>query len=152
MNDPVTIAKLVNTRVREASEALGMGDFLVPRMSWSFGEHEHFSRPRGYGVMYEGPDDWCRMVFSPKVLVAPLERVDGVVRHEIGHCISYIIRGADLDEWAKRRGYRLPPKRYGELRADTIAEAIWRWPLSYDALLVQTTGAGIRPRPAHLGW
>ena len=78
-----------------------------------------------------------------------MDRVDGVIRHEIGHVVNHLVPARELNEWAARRGVRLAPT--SELRADDIAEAIWGEPLRYDEIEVQSTSVGKVGRPRHLG-
>lgn len=145
-------ADLVADQIRTASLEVCRDNTLIERINWVFGKHPHFEKARGYAVVYEYPDDWCRIVFSRKMIGCPWERAVGVIRHEIGHAVSYIIDTKDLNKWAWARGHSLPPENLAELRADALAEAIWNEPIHYDELLVQTTGRGIRHRPFVLGW
>jgi hypothetical protein len=80
---------------------------------------------------------------------APVHRVDGVIRHEIGHVLDLTIPAAHMDRWAFSRGVALP--QTPERRADAIAHAVWNSPIAYDRDMVQTTGRGTCPRPVHLG-
>lgn len=125
----------------------------VIRLTWDIGPYHHFEKPRGYGVTFHHGGPSCHLRFSEKILRASPDRVDGVVRHEIGHVIDLcVVNPAVLNQWAKERGYRLPPPEQAERRADAIAEAIWHTPIRYDEdLWVQSTTNGVAPRPEWLG-
>jgi hypothetical protein len=142
---------LVCTRWWEAYQALGPLLAQV-RITWEVGDHyPHFQKPRGYGVTFHHDAEpyRCHLLFASKNLSAPTPRVDGVLRHEIGHVVDMTVPKAKVDAWAAQRGYRLP--HTDERRADAIAEAIWGEPIRYDADLVQSTHYGVAPRPEHLG-
>ena len=136
---------LVEGRLREAEASLG-GIYLPT--TWDIGEWEHFKTPRGYGVTFVY-DDHCHMRFSDKMKVAPGDRIDGVLRHEIGHVVDHLVPTAELNAWAEERGVTLASTP--ELRADDIAEAIWGEPMRYDELAVQSTRVGKVGRPKYLG-
>ena len=136
---------LVGLRVSEAEESLGGIPLVV---TWDIGDWPHFAKERGYGVTFPG-NGACHMRYSEKVGNAPVDRVDGVIRHEIGHVVDHLVPARELNEWAARRGVGLAPT--SELRADDIAEAIWGEPLRYDEIEVQSTSVGKVGRPKHLG-
>lgn len=120
-------------------------------VKWDIGDYPHFRKPRGYGVTFQfkknGP---CHLRFAKKILYAPLDRADGVIRHEIGHVLDVMLPPQELDYWASQRGVLLPKTQ--ERRADAIAYVIWREPIRYDPdLLVQSTTRGVTLRPEHLG-
>lgn len=71
---------------------------------------------------------------SPKILHASIPRVEGLLRHELGHVI--LMTDGDYD--------------HSEREADEIAEFCFRAPIYYDEDGVQSTKEGIRPRPNHL--
>ena len=75
------------------------------------------------------------VVVAPKLLNGPLDRIEGVLRHEFGHALHFF--------W----GY----PNHGERDADTLAENVFGAPIYYDRDTVQTIRGGVRPRPAHLG-
>lgn len=139
--------RLVSRRWEEAERAVGLRHI---RVTWDFGEYSHFKKARGYGVTFGDGRPACHLRFAEKVLRAAPERADGVLRHEIGHVLDFVIPAEQLDAWALSRNVRLP--HTAERRADAIASAIWNDDIRYDReLLVQTTGPGICPRPRHLG-
>lgn len=72
--------------------------------------------------------------FSPKILHASVPRIEGLLRHELGHVI--LMTDGDYD--------------HSEREADEIAEYCFRAPIYYDAEGVQSTERGVRPRPSHL--
>lgn len=71
---------------------------------------------------------------APKMLEASSARVRGVLAHELGHVIM-------LTEGK--------PK-HSERDADLAAERLFGLQIAYDEEDIQTTGPGIRPRPAYL--
>ena len=70
----------------------------------------------------------------PKLAEQKVERIDGVLMHEIGHVIL-IQTGHD---------------EHTERECDACAEGAFGVAICYDADDVQTTGLGVRPRPARL--
>jgi hypothetical protein len=148
----VTVAefqKLLDLRWAEACSALGCSPKDI-ELTWNIGEHPHFQKPRGYGVTFSCGARKCHLRFADKILDASLDRIDGVVRHEIGHVVDFCSNKATLDQWARSRNVVLASTP--ERRADDIAHAIWGSPIRYDCnLLVQTTGHGVHPRPEVLG-
>lgn len=115
-----------------------------------FGHFEHFDTPRGFGVTFcmEQPRR-CAMRYPKKILRQPESRVDGVVRHEMGHVVDHLVPRRIVNQRGLGRGVRIPPT--DERRADAIAWAIWGMPVRYDRELVQNTLEGEHPRPRHLG-
>ena len=75
------------------------------------------------------------IVFAPKLERATRARIEGVIRHELGHALAFV---------AGMPGH-------SERDADEIARRALGATIRYDADEVQTTGAGMTPRPAHLG-
>ena len=141
--------ELVAVRWREAGKVVGFDPSKVD-LIWGVGDnYPHFKDKRGYGVTFYETGIPCKLLFSSKVLRAPFHRVDGVVRHEIGHVVDMVFPEAQVDAWAETIGYSLP--HTPERRADAIAEAIWKEPIRYDEDLVQSTKHGVYPRPRHLG-
>jgi hypothetical protein len=143
------LSERVRQRVAEADAALQV---QLP-VTWEVGDgYAHFETPRGFGVTFQkvkhGP---CHVLLATKLARAPSHRQDGIIRHELGHVIDLTVNPRHLDHWCKARGVRLPPRRHGEVRADSIAEAVWQAPIFYDEDTVQSTLRGTRPRPKHLG-
>ena len=89
------------------------------------------------------------MRFARKTLDAARHRQDGLIRHELGHVVDYLVPKKRLDAWAKARGFCLAST--DERRADDIARAVWGIPLRYDADDVQSVSKGVTRRPTHLG-
>lgn len=145
-------ARLLAQRCRDASASgapLPAGATVAWELTWNY---PHFHTPRGYGVTLwsKTAPTRCEILFAPKILQAPRGRADGVVRHEFGHVLDLLCPAPQLNSWARQRGVLLATTP--ELRADDIARVVWGRPLAYDTqLFVQTTGAGIVPRPSHLG-
>ena len=138
-------SQLVERRLQEAEASLG--GISLPT-TWDIGEWHHFKSPRGYGVTFVF-DDHCHMRFARKMASAPGDRVDGVLKHEIGHVVDSLVPKKTLSAWSKKQGVKLASTP--ELRADDIAEAIWGEPLRYDELDVQSTNIGRVGRPKYLG-
>tara|TARA_Y100000310_G_scaffold282020_1_gene302954 strand:- start:849 stop:1277 length:429 start_codon:yes stop_codon:yes gene_type:complete len=137
--------ELIDLRLEEAQAALGGVPLTV---TWDFGDWPHFAKERGYGVTFPG-NGACHMRYSIKMMRAPGDRADGVIRHEIGHVVDHLVPARELNQWGRRRGVRLA--NTPEIRADDIAEAIWGEPLRYDEIEVQSTSVGKVGRPKHLG-
>lgn len=149
----MSLGELIRLRWAEAVAALGLSPTGI-RLTWDIGPYHHFENARGYGVTFHNGQPHCHVRMAakcvPEMQTNP-HRIDGVVRHEIGHVLDLCLPSDELDAWAARRGVELPytPER----RADAIAEAVWLAPMFYDTeLYVQTTQPGIRPRPPHLGF
>ena len=70
----------------------------------------------------------------PKLAEQKVERIDGVLMHELGHVILI------------QRGY----EDHTERECDACAEGAFGVAICYDADDVQTTGLGVHPRPRHL--
>jgi len=136
---------LIDQRIQEAEAAIR----AILLVTWDVGTYPHFKKKRGFGVTFLDSDSTCHMLFARKLFQQPLHRQDGVVRHEIGHAVDFLIPGKELDRWARLGGVHLP--HTAEKRADSIAQAIWGAPLLYDKELVQSTEVGSFPRPANLG-
>lgn len=141
--------QFVRRRWSEVEERLGLSPGLFHVTSEVKDGYPHFKKKRGYAVCFHQGDAWCHVQFAPKILKAPFHRVDGLVRHELGHAVDFFVPEGILNDLAARDGVALPvtPER----RADAIAYWIWGEPLRYDADLVQSTHIGSVPRPEHLG-
>lgn len=75
---------------------------------------------------------------SPRLEAEPKHRIEGIVRHELGHaCDHFFIR---------------PKAKPGkaEARADDLARAIWGTPITYDEFDVQSSQSTGGPRPPYL--
>lgn len=147
----MTLGQIAHQRQAEAEAALG----IPLSVTWDVGPYSHFRTKRGFGVTFyqhKNPN-WgaCHVRLSKKLLPGPQDRQDGIIQHELGHVIDLLTPPASLDRWAAQRGVRLPPQKHGEIRADSIAHAVWGKPLRYDKDTVQSTCCGVYPRPAHLG-
>lgn len=119
------------------------------RMTWCIGESTHFNTNRGFATMKTDGTSFFHLTFAEKIRAASMARLEGILRHELGHVIDFAVEKADLDAWARIRGLVLPDTR--ERRADAIALAIWGAPIRYDSEQVQNIETGIHPRPAELG-
>lgn len=132
-------------------------------VTWEYGHYKHFCSPRGFGVTFchESPRR-CVMRYSRKLQGAPAERIEGVVRHEMGHVLDWLYEPDSLDELARINGLTLA--RTQERRADDIARLVWGTPIFYDHLDVQAVPLRRReggrsnpqrkwkwPRPTYLG-
>jgi hypothetical protein len=147
----MTLGQLAQRRQRDAEEALG----APLSLTWDTGPYAHFKTRRGFGVTFTQHRNpawgFCHVRLSKKLLREPPTRQDGIIRHELGHVLDLSFPPGALDRWAAARGVRLPPQAQGELRADSIAAAVWGEPLRYDKDTVQSTCCGVFPRPRHLG-
>jgi len=136
--------RLCNLRINQCVEILGK----PLEVTFDLGHYAHFDKPRGFGVTFIEPHR-CHMRFAPKLAASPLHRADAIIRHELGHVVDHRIPKAELDAWARTRGFDLADTP--EVRADDIAHAIWGTKLRYDRDTVQSTLHGKPTRPAHLG-
>lgn len=117
------------------------------------GDYPHFETRRGYGVTFHVPGTrLCTIRVAPKLEQCSVSRIEGIMRHELGHVVDLLVPGPELDRHVRNTlGQSLPPREHGELRADAIALALWGSPLRYDKDLVQNTVEGVTPRPRRLG-
>jgi hypothetical protein len=144
----VTLQELLDARWADILSALG-ALWVPPTIAWGHGESPHFSSARGYATTIVKSRSDFYLNFSDKVTAASPERLDALVRHELGHVVDFASDAKVLDAWAAARGVRLA--RTPERRADTICEAVWGAPIFYDKEDVQTLRPGVSPRPARLG-
>ncbi len=115
---------------------------------WGVGASAHFDTRRGFATTsFDGTSTYLKL--SEKLLTAGSYRVEGVLRHEMGHIVDLNVPWPALDAWAEERGADLP--HTPERRADAIAGTIWGSPVYYDVESVQTTLSGTSPRPEDLG-
>lgn len=93
-------------------------------------------------------DDGAEIAFAgvASVNLQP-ENMRAMMAHEMGHALDFRYGKKGL---SKALGVTLSAD--GELRADQIAEAVFGFPISYDAkcAYLQTTGRGVYPRPSGL--
>lgn len=92
-----------------------------------------------YEGSYPKPRDYAKttgdcIYFSPKILKASRERIEGLLRHEFGHVLLMNIGNYD----------------HSEREADVVAERFLGKNIYYDDEDVQTIAFGTRPRPNHL--
>lgn len=71
---------------------------------------------------------------SPKLIGSDIDRIRGLLYHELGHVL--LMQSGDFD--------------HSEDYADYVAELCFQTPIYYDTEDVQTTAYGVRPRPPHL--
>ena len=71
---------------------------------------------------------------APRMLYASHARIRGVLAHEFGH-VALLAEGHE---------------EHTERDADRLAERVFGVQISYDEDDIQTTGPGMRPRPAYL--
>lgn len=88
---------------------------------------------------YPKPRDFAKtdgrvIYLSPKILSSDIERVEGLLYHELGHAILM-----DMGDYT-----------HSERSADLVAEECFDVEIYYDEIGVQTTLGGRRPRPSHL--
>jgi hypothetical protein len=93
-------------------------------------------------------DDGAEIAFAgvASVNLQP-DNMRAMMAHEMGHALDFRYGKKGL---SKALGVTLSAD--GELRADQIAEAVFGFPISYDAkcAYLQTTGRGVYPRPSGL--
>lgn len=92
-----------------------------------------------YTGSYPKPRDFAKttgttIYISPKILGCDVDRVRGLLYHELGHVL--LMQQGDYD--------------HSEEYADYVAELCFQTPIFYDDEDVQTVGEGARPRPEHL--
>ena len=88
---------------------------------------------------YPKPRDFAKttgstIYISPKLIGCDIDRVRGLLYHEIGHAL--LMQQGDYD--------------HPEDDADYVAELCFQTPIYYDKDDIQTVGGGTRPRPKHL--
>lgn len=144
--------RLFRFRAAQALEAVGFQPD-AGLIDYNFKHHAHFDTVRGYALCYEPIGGVCHISFAGhKVPTASHARLEGVVRHELGHAIDFLVPKKELDQIGAAFGYRLPTT--DERRADAIAMMIWGDTIYYDARdLVQTldSRSGYPVRPERLG-
>lgn len=145
---PMSFDALLRQRWTEACRATHLNADDI-KITWDLGPYPHFNSDRGYAVAMAKNNGIYHIRFAPKTLKCQVHRADGLIRHEIGHIIDFLIPAPNLDVWASVHGVRLPDT--AERRADAIALAIWGEPIRYDEDTVQSTRVGVSPRPEHLG-
>ena len=144
----MTLQALLDARWTDVLSNLGTL-WEPPEIAWGYGESEHFSSARGYATTLVHSPTRFYLNFSTKADTASLERLDALVRHELGHVVDYSTERRALDAWASGRGVCLSETT--ERRADDICDALWGVPIFYDQEDVQTLRPGVSPRPARLG-
>lgn len=128
--------RIVRRRTEEAAELFPRLRRLRLRFRWDAGR-------RGRRFAYCDSPDPLLVTLSPRLEDEPAHRIEGVVRHELGHAIDGLYARATLLQ------------RLGELastperRADDIAHAVWGDPILYDGEDVQSVEVGLPGRP---GW
>lgn len=77
----------------------------------------------------------AQITVAPRLEAGGTARIEGVLRHELGHAALFFAGKA----------------AHTEREADAAALRLWGDPIRYDSEDVQTIGLGATPRPAHLG-
>jgi len=113
---------------------------------------------RTFAATYE---TGAEIILSPELASQPDDIVGGIVTHEIGHALDFSYPG----HWAIRNGEAIlydtaasPASRWWnrghdaiERMADLIAESVFDVTIRYRGCqLLQSTTAGVRPRPRGL--
>lgn len=88
---------------------------------------------------YPNPRDYAKttgrvIYFSPKILKASEDRLQGLLRHELAHAL--LMQNGDVN--------------HSEIYADETAEICFGMPIYYDTQDVQCISGGVRPRPSYL--
>ena len=98
------------------------------------GDARAFPETRNYAYCSSGREG-LTIVVAPRMALAALDRIEGVLMHEIAHAVFFA--GGE--------------EKHAEREADRLAERLFGCTLRYDVQdAVQTTAAGTRPRPAYL--
>lgn len=119
------------------------------RLEWAFADTDMLRVPRRYASTIGDGGNVCRVQFPQKALTASFDRMDAVIRHELGHVVDIILFQPDLEGWALAHGVWLPSTP--ERKADALAALLWGQTIYYDNELIQTLLPGIHPRPESLG-
>lgn len=135
------LGRVFGELLRQAEEAHGP----LP-VALTIGPSEQFPKKRNYayctnpefGEQFGAEQGCCVIVVAPKILNADPPRVLGLLMHELGHAVDFLVTPDH-------------PNHGSERRADALAQAIWGIPIRYDGDTVQSTCCGVHPRPAHLG-
>lgn len=146
---PEAVQQLLSQRwldVQRESGGLLPPDVLL---SLEIGDSEHFRAARGYATTTVLCSGRYHIKFSEKVLRCSEDRLDAIIRHELGHVLDFSVPLGGLDRWAQARGVTLPTTP--ERRADALALAVWRQFIRYDAEEVQSLSSGTFLRPERLG-
>lgn len=98
------------------------------------GHPEDYPTARSFAYCESAP---LRISVAPRLEAAPDDRIEGVLRHELGHAILFVAGYLDAPEHTERR-------------ADEVARRVFGRAIRYDADDVQSTRYGRSPRPAHL--
>ena len=146
---PEEVQHLLSVRWLEAQREIG--PLLPPDvlLSLEIGDSEHFRTSRGYATTKVLSQSRFHITFSDKVLHCPSGRLDALIRHELGHVLDFSVPTRRVDQWAQSRGVTLPATV--ERRADSLALAVWRQFIRYDAEDVQSLSVGNFLRPERLG-
>jgi len=104
------------------------------RIDLAVGDLSEFPAYRDFAYCTDNTDP-IRIVVSPRLENQRAERIDGILRHELGHAV-YMLGG---------------DRTHSEREADKMAERLFGGIIRYDEFDVQTTGHGITPRPRRLG-
>jgi hypothetical protein len=108
-----------------------------------------FPNNRDYAYCSSLSDNYCVIVVAPKMQLASDDRIEAVLRHEIGHAIDFLVPEEAIDAKLLERG--LTPIHTPERKADQIAEFTFGDKIYYDDETVQSLFRGEWPRPIHLG-
>lgn len=145
---PEEVQHLLSTRWAEMCREAGslLSDV---QLSLELGDSEHFRSPRGYATTKVLSQTRFHITFSDKVLRCSTDRLDALIRHELGHVLDFSTDRTTLDKWGRSRGVDLPPTP--ERRADALALAVWKQLIRYDDEDVQSLTSGAWARPERLG-
>lgn len=146
---PEEVQHLLSVRWLDVRRELG---HLLPPdvvLSLEIGDSEHFRTPRGYATTTVLCPGRYHITFSEKVLGCSEDRLDAIIRHELGHVLDFSVPFEGGTRWSQSRGATLPATV--ERRADAWALAVWRQFIRYDAEDVQSLSSGTLLRPERLG-
>jgi hypothetical protein len=146
---PEEVQRLLSVRWLDVQREIG--PLLPPDLvlSLEIGDSEHFRTPRGYATTTVLCPGRYHITFSEKALWCSEDRLDAIIRHELGHVLDFSVPLEGVNRWSQSRGATLPAT--AERRADALALAVWRQFIRYDAEDVQSLSTGTFLRPERLG-
>ena len=99
------------------------------------GDDFEFPEERSLAYTYfESNDRPMKVVVAAKIIDVPDDRIDALLRHELGHAL--LLQAGAID--------------HSEREADQVAETLWGDPIFYDERDIQSLCCGTRPRPEYL--
>lgn len=112
---------------------------LAWHADWQAGDHG-----RAFGACTMGEP--VMLILSPRLNDEAVDRIEGIIRHEIGHAVDAKCSRGRLRQVL---GVNALPES-AEVLADKLAFAIWGEPILYDEEAVQSSRYGLPKRPSWL--